>query len=242
MSTSTTPRRRPNSAWAESRRIVGFTVSRPPGRRRRSRATRRSGRSSRIRMPRCAGHLGQPDREGAEVGHRHVEPPVPAQGDGDDGRLGDQRAGEAAVVVADDDVLHRAVGHEPADLPEVAGGRVPAGDHDLDLPGDLLDLLEDVRAEQHGAALGAHPAQQGHQVQPLAGVDAVERLVEQEHGRVVDEGGGELDPLPHPLGVGADPAAGRLGHLDDRRAPARSRRRGRRARAARRWPGRTGDR
>ena len=83
---------------------------------------------------------------------------------------------------------------------------MPPRDHDLDLAGDLLDLLEDVGAEQDGAALGPHPPQQGHQVQPLARVDAVERLVEQQHRRVVDQRRGELDPLAHALGVGADPA------------------------------------
>ena len=53
--------------------------------------------------------------------------------------------------------------------------------------GDLLDLFEDVRAEQHRAALVAHRAQQVHQVQALARVHAVERLVEQQHRRVVHE-------------------------------------------------------
>ena len=166
-----------------------------------------------------ARHPRQPHREGPEVGDRDVDPTGGAQRDGDDRGLRDQGCREPAVVVGHHHVLHRAVGHQPPDLAEVARGRVPPGHDDLDLPGHLLDLLEDVRAEQHGAPLAAHPAQECHQVQPLAGVDAVERLVEQEHGRVVHQRRGELRPLAHALGVGADPAPGRLGHLDHLERP-----------------------
>ena len=107
-----------------------------------------------------AGQLREPDREGAEVGDRDVHAALRAQRDGDHGGLGDEGAGQGAVVVADHDVLHRTVGHQPADLSEVAGRGVPAGHHDLDLPGDLLDLLEDVGGEEDGAPLGAHLPQQ----------------------------------------------------------------------------------
>ena len=50
-----------------------------------------------------------------------------------------------------------------------------------------LDLLEDVRGEQDRAALVGHATQQLHHVQALARVHAVERLVEEQHRRVVDE-------------------------------------------------------
>ena len=91
---------------------------------------------------------------------------------------------------------------------------MPAGDHDLDLAGHLLDLLEDVGAEEHGPALGAHLLQQAHQVQPLAGVDAVEGLVEQQHGRLVHQRGRQLGALPHALGVGGDAPVGGLDQVD----------------------------
>ncbi len=137
------------------------------------------------------------------------------------------------------DVLVRPVGHQPADLAEVAGRGVAAGHHHLDLLRELLDLLEDVRAEQDRAALRAHLPQQVHEVQALARVHAVERLVEQQHGRVVHQRRGHLDALPHALGVLADLAV--LGVTPSRRRPARAarRRRGRAGRAARRWPVRT---
>ena len=81
--------------------------------------------------------------------------------------------------------------------------------------------------------------QQVHQVQPLPRVHAVERLVEQQHRRVVHQRGRHLDALPHALGVGADLAV-------LRRRPSRPvssaralRPPGRPAGAARRWPART---
>jgi hypothetical protein len=48
-------------------------------------------------------------------------------------------------------------------------------------------------------------------VQPLPGVHAVERLVEQQDRRLVDERRGDLRPLPHALRIAADrPVGGRL--------------------------------
>ena len=116
------------------------------------------------------------------------------------------------------------------------------GDDDLDVAGEPLDLLEDVRAEEHGAAVVAELAQQVHQVHALARVDAVERLVEQQHGRIVDERRGDLDPLPHALGVGVDPPGGRLDHVDHAEDPFASPRRRRAVGAGRRWRARTGAR
>ena len=129
-------------------------------------------------------------------------------------RVGDQRRGERPVVAGAYEIAVRPVRHQPADLAEVAGGGVPAGDDHLDVGGQLLDLLQDVRGEQHGAALGAHLPQQLHQLHALARVHAVERLVEQQHGRLVDEGGGHLHALPHALAVRGDLAVLRVLHLD----------------------------
>ena len=54
---------------------------------------------------------------------------------------------------------------------------------------------------------------------PLPRVHAVERLVQQQHLRVVHERRGHPGALPHALGVGLDPAVRRVGHLDQLRAP-----------------------
>lgn len=129
-------------------------------------------------------------------------------------RVGDQRGREGAVVAGADQVAVRAVGHQAADLAEVAAGRVPSGHHHLDVPGELLDLFEDVGREQHRAALVAHAAQQVHELHALARVHAVERLVEQEQRRVVHQGAGHLHALPHALGVRRDLAVLRVLHLD----------------------------
>ena len=138
-------------------------------------------------------------------------------------RLGDHGRGQRAVVAGADRVLVRPLGHQPADLAEVAGRGVPAGDHHLDAAGDLLDLLEDVGAEQDRPALVAELVEQLHQVQPLARVHPVERLVEQQHRGVVHDRGRHLDPLLHPLRVRADVAVLRVGHLDGGDRPPRGR-------------------
>ncbi len=84
------------------------------------------------------------------------------------------------------------------------------------LLGQPLDLLEDVRGEQDRPALGGHPPEQLHHVQPLARVHPVERLVEQQDRRLVDERRGDLRPLAHPLRVGADRAVGGVLEIDRR--------------------------
>jgi hypothetical protein len=108
----------------------------------------------------------------------------------------------------------RPVGHQPADPPVVAGGRQAAGDDHLDQAGQLLDLLQDVRAEQDGVPAVAECVQQLHHVHPLPRVHPVERLVEQQHLRLVHQRGRHPGALPHALGEGFDAAVLRVGHLD----------------------------
>ena len=71
----------------------------------------------------------------------------------------------------------------------------------------------------------AHVVQQLHHVHALPRVHAVERLVEQQHGRVVDQGRGDPGALAHALGVGVDPPVLGVGHLDQLERPPGRRRR-----------------
>ena len=93
----------------------------------------------------------------------------------------------------------------------VAGRRqTPPQQHDLPL-GQAFHLVEDVRADDHRAALGAQLAEEGDEMSPLHGIGAVERLVEHEHGRAGHQGGRDLRPLAHALAEPADPAVGHVG-------------------------------
>ena len=58
-------------------------------------------------------------------------------------------------------------------------------------------------------------------MQPLARVHAVERLVEEQDPRLVDERAGQLGPLAHALGVRADRAVRGVGQLDRGDRPGR---------------------
>src|SRR5690606_12827598 len=100
---------------------------------------------------------------------------------------------------------HRVQRPGRADLP---------GGHDGDMVAQTLDQLHDVAGKDDGAAVvdeGAQDAPDGH-----AGdwVDGLERLVEHEHGRRVDEGGGQRDLLRHPGGVVDDEDVGRVGEVE----------------------------
>ena len=66
---------------------------------------------------------------------------------------------------------------------------------------------------------GRHRPEQRHHVQPLARVHAVERLVEEQDPRLVDERAGELRPLAHALGVRADRPVRGVGQVDRRDRP-----------------------
>ena len=58
-------------------------------------------------------------------------------------------------------------------------------------------------------------------MQPLAWVEAVERLIEEQDRRVVDEGAGQLGALAHPLRIRADRPVRGLGQVDRGDRPAR---------------------
>ena len=101
--------------------------------------------------------------------------------DAADGVEADERRSQPAAGVGPHEHVAGPVVHGVADGPVAAGGGQPAVDEDDDPLGQPLDLVEHVRADDHRAALGAEPAEQGDQADPLHGVGAVERLVEHEH-------------------------------------------------------------
>ena len=90
------------------------------------------------------------------------------------------------------------------------------------LVGDHLDLVQQVRGQQHGPATGGEGAEQAAHPVDAGGVQAVDRLVEDEHGRVTHERIGDAQALAHaqrvvahaPLGLGAG-ETDQLQHLLD---------------------------
>ena len=90
------------------------------------------------------------------------------------------------------------------------------------LVGDHLDLVQQVRGQQHGPAPGGEGAEQAAHPVDAGGVQAVDRLVEDQHGRVTHERVGDAEALAHaqrvvahpPLGLGAG-ETDQLQHLLD---------------------------
>ena len=73
----------------------------------------------------------------------------------------------------------RSVGQRAADLAEVAGSGEAAGDDHEHLLGQALDLSR--MWEEKTTCLGRERRNSSVSVEPLAGIGAVEGLVEQEH-------------------------------------------------------------
>ena len=73
------------------------------------------------------------------------------------------------------------------------------------------DLREQVAGQQHRAAtVGEHAQELTHPLDP-AGVEPVERLVEDEHLRLTDQRGSEVEPLAHAQREASRPAMSGLG-------------------------------
>jgi hypothetical protein len=75
------------------------------------------------------------------------------------------------------------------DVVEVAlGGEAPLGHHEHASEPEASDLVEDVAENEHAAAVGAEGARNRlDEVEALAGVEALERLVEHDHLGLVHE-------------------------------------------------------
>jgi hypothetical protein len=61
-----------------------------------------------------------------------------------------------------------------------------------------------LAGDQHGPALAPQALDQVHHAPAVDGVHAGQRLVQEQHLRVVGQGLGQLDALAHPLAVPAD--------------------------------------
>ena len=71
-----------------------------------------------------------------------------------------------------------------------------------DARADLLDDFEHVRAEDHHLAFVGKRADEGLQHARGADVESGERLVQNDDARIVEDGRGNQDFLPHALRIG----------------------------------------
>ena len=78
----------------------------------------------------------------------------------------------------------------------------------------LLDLVEQVRGEQHGAALGDQLADQVAELEDAGRVEPVDRLVEDQQLGVAEQAAGDAEALAHAERVGADLVVGAAAEAD----------------------------
>ena len=75
-------------------------------------------------------------------------------------------------------------------------------------------LAHQVAGDEHGPALGGERPQQAADPPDALRVEAVDRLVEQQHRRVAEQRAGDAEPLPHAEREAAGPPAGHGGEAD----------------------------
>ena len=80
----------------------------------------------------------------------------------------------------------------------------------------LLDLVEQVRGEEHRPALADQRADHLAELEDAGRVEAVRRLVEDQQLRVGEQAARDAEALAHALRVGRHPLVGALGEADAR--------------------------
>ena len=104
---------------------------------------------------------------------------------------------ERLAVGEDPDPEHGTGAQPPLDVGDPALGEDLAAIHDRDARAQLLELGQDVARDQDRLAERPQLAQELAQLHPGPRVEARGGLVEQQDGRVVDEGVGEAQALLH---------------------------------------------
>src|SRR5260370_6045881 len=154
------------------------------------------------------GERGELPAEGTVVGRPHLQAPAGHLHPGHRGTA-DQGGTEPPVIRGADEENVWPARHQPPDGPEVAGRGQPPGHDHLDGAGQPFHLLQDVRAEQDGAALVGEPLEQVHHVQALPRVHPVERLVQPAYLRFVPHCRRLPQPLAHSRGGARHPPSPR---------------------------------
>ena len=102
------------------------------------------------------------------------------------------------------------VGSPPARSRRPSPARRSAAVDDRDLVAGLLDLVEQVRREEHGAALVDERADEAAHLEDAGRVEAVHRLVEDQQRGVGEQAAGDAEPLAHAERVRLHAVAGAL--------------------------------
>ena len=154
------------------------------------------------------------------VGHLEVDGVPGALDRPDRERLDRRRGTRGAVLVAEAD-LDDGRAEARLQLGRRALGDDTATVDDDDVVGEAVGLLEVLRGEEDRRALLGQLLDDLPEVVAALGVETRRRLVEEEHGRVVHERRGEVEPAAHPARVRAGEAIGRVAQPELTRAARR---------------------
>ena len=113
-----------------------------------------------------------------------------------------------------EDLLERAAARRRFELLGRAVGDQVAAIENQDARAHPLDHVEDVRAVEDRPALGGERGQQTLGQRGGIGVEAGQRLVEDDQQGIVQQGGSDQHFLPHAFGVGAEPLIALVGQAE----------------------------
>ena len=157
---------------------------------------------------------------GAVLARRRQAQPVRRLARGGDGRMAVEHVERRRAVVAADVELAAAAAQQ----------RRRSGPDAISRPRSmtaagvacLLDLVEQVRGEEHRPALGDELADHRPELEDAARIEAVHRLVEDQQLGVGQQAAGDAEPLAHALRVALDAVVGPVAQPDARAARRRS--------------------
>ena len=127
--------------------------------------------------------------------------PAPAERRGERRQIGGDEL-DAAAAAPGDEVGHAGLGDQP-----------PTADHHQPVGGER-HLADQVAGHEHRPTLRRQVPQEVADPTDALGVEAVDRLVEEQHAGVAEQGGGDAEPLAHAERELPGPAAGDGGQPD----------------------------
>ncbi len=103
---------------------------------------------------------------------------------------------------------------EVSNLGNGSDGGDSAASHDRDMIGELFQLLQLMAGNDQALLLSGQLLEEDEELLAANRINAAQRFIENQQLGIVDEGLGQLDPLPHAFGVAGETSLRTAGHAD----------------------------